>query len=633
MHFIPFGATLTNLFVKDKNGKDVDVVLGYNDLSDPLAQCTMRFQDCTGEASYTIDDELYLTERNDRDNTLHSDSNNWSFRDWEVSHFTKDSTFSILDASNSSKGMLGDVHAPVTYSVKGSTWKISMEATSSEAKTPLMLTQRTYFNLDAYKNPDTGKIWKHTLHMPYTQKYLVADDSAVPTGETAVAELSSINDFASEPDLQLGHASDDPAFPENCGAGCACEGYNGYWLIVDAPKDAVVMSLASPFSGISADLKTNQLGIVLYTCNWFDGSQSLKRTQGLEGKTTVDRSSCVAIQAHDHVNEINEPQWGRKEAQLTGPGETYKWENHRVELRKLEPGPLALATIEAVAEAALDLAATESKDLVMVSESIADGVAHENDSEWVHDRYDDNNDCTMTTASNPSDGVLTFRRQSPRPNHAPCARPFPGSELFQRIGPVTRLQLRYDRAGRSEGTAYVTYELKEDASEAVKQFDGANANGQPIRLTMLGGRGDRSRNPFDSAVMPGRPLSERISAPGRARSHSPSGRYSQEDAARKGIDRYIPGGRSRTPPPARRRGGANTGRRPGARRERGPQDDTRGGRSAPRGKRTQEELDADMADYFGGGEPAPEANGNAAEAPAAAPAPAAAATDDIDMIE
>jgi RNA recognition motif-containing protein len=54
------------------------------------------------------------------------------------------------------------------------------------------------------------------------------------------------------------------------------------------------------------------------------------------------------------------------------------------------------------------------------------------------------------------------------------------SELFQRIGPVSRLQLRYDRAGRSEGTAFVTYERREDAEEAVKQFDGANANGELI---------------------------------------------------------------------------------------------------------------------------------------------------------
>lgn len=31
--FIPYGATLRNLFVKDKNGKDVDVVLGYDNIT------------------------------------------------------------------------------------------------------------------------------------------------------------------------------------------------------------------------------------------------------------------------------------------------------------------------------------------------------------------------------------------------------------------------------------------------------------------------------------------------------------------------------------------------------------------------------------------------------------------------
>lgn len=29
--FIPYGATLTNLWVQDKHGKEVDVVLGYDD--------------------------------------------------------------------------------------------------------------------------------------------------------------------------------------------------------------------------------------------------------------------------------------------------------------------------------------------------------------------------------------------------------------------------------------------------------------------------------------------------------------------------------------------------------------------------------------------------------------------------
>ncbi len=50
-------------------------------------------------------------------------------------------------------------------------------------------------------------------------------------------------------------------------------------------------------------------------------------------------------------------------------------------------------------------------------------------------------------------------------------------DLFNRIGPVLKLSLTYDRAGRSEGIAYVTYEFPEDAKRAIREFDGANAKG------------------------------------------------------------------------------------------------------------------------------------------------------------
>jgi aldose 1-epimerase len=95
-----------------------------------------RYVNRIGDAQYTLGDKTYHTEANDGNNTLHSGSNNWSYRFWEVSGFTEDSiTFSIHDASNSSQGMLGSVDASVTYSVEGSTWNIKMEATSPNAKT------------------------------------------------------------------------------------------------------------------------------------------------------------------------------------------------------------------------------------------------------------------------------------------------------------------------------------------------------------------------------------------------------------------------------------------------------------------------------------------------------------------
>lgn len=160
-----------------------------------------------------------------------------------------------------------------------------------------------------------------------------------------------------------------------------------------------------------------------------------------------------------------------------------------------------------------------------------------------------------------------------------------------------------------------------------------SSSGQPIRLTLVSDDSNRNaRNPFDSAVMPGRSLAERITRPdGRSLSPSPPRRLEQE-AARKGIDRYVPSGpsnrlsRSRSPQPAQRRGGRRLGtRREGGGRDQDPRD-SRGGRNG-RPKKTQEELDAEMADYFGhSGEAAPTGNGAPADA-------GTAAVDDVDMIE
>jgi galactose mutarotase-like enzyme len=69
----------------------------------------------------------------------------------------------------------------------------------------------------------------------------------------------------------------------------------------------VVVTLASEFSGVKAELRTDQPGVVLYSCNWMDGSADLKSTQGIEGvNEKVIRSSCIAIEAQDYPDGINQ---------------------------------------------------------------------------------------------------------------------------------------------------------------------------------------------------------------------------------------------------------------------------------------------------------------------------------------
>ncbi|KAJ5649835.1 uncharacterized protein N7484_003558 [Penicillium longicatenatum] len=272
--------------------------------------------------------------------------------------------------------------------------------------------------------------------------------------------------------------------------------------------------------------------------------------------------------------------------------------------------------------------------------------------DWVHDKYDDDRD------TRPSRGGRRSRR-STSPDRGPMLTKVRVEnlhydinesdleDLFGKIGPVTDLTLVYDRAGRSEGVAYVTYKHLKDAHESVKEFDGANAKGHPIRLTLVPGRREQHKSLFDRVERPGRDA--RSLSPGGARGEQSDGRrrggrVRRSDVSKpapENIDRYIPGERGDRSP---RRNGGRRGGRDTRRNE--PRNENGGRRTANgRPRKTQEELDQEMEDYWGGNAGTDNAEKPAEQEQQQAAAPAAAATatpaapaapvndDDIDMIE
>ncbi|CAZ79502.1 unnamed protein product [Tuber melanosporum] len=209
--------------------------------------------------------------------------------------------------------------------------------------------------------------------------------------------------------------------------------------------------------------------------------------------------------------------------------------------------------------------------------------------------------------------------------------------LFERQGVVLKLELKYDRAGRSEGIAFVTYEREADAKRAIAEFDGANANGQPIHLTLVHHHHqNEGKSLFDRirAPDPSAPLSTGAasSARDRARRYTDSPeRDSRRDPTRRptppNIDRYVPPERRRERPrsseptvggsSARRRGAYSGSGGGGGGREDRPYNNSRrygnghapgpgrlgagggvGGGAGNRARKTVEELDEEMNNYF-----------------------------------
>ncbi|TGZ77841.1 hypothetical protein EX30DRAFT_398246 [Ascodesmis nigricans] len=257
------------------------------------------------------------------------------------------------------------------------------------------------------------------------------------------------------------------------------------------------------------------------------------------------------------------------------------------------------------------------------------GGAYDESRLWVHDKFDNDNDGRRRQSS----GRRGDGHSSDRADHAIHAGvPQSGARLkienlhyelgeeelmglFRRIGPVTKLNLLYDRAGRSEGVAFVTYEVAADAHRAIEEFDGANAHGQPITLTLVsrGGRAPQSSSTTTAGPDGARSLFDRI----RTASPSDTDR-SKRDPTRKptppGIDRYVPPERRRNAPARERDDGRRPPRSNSAPGRSGRQPRSGNGVSTGnRPRKTIEELDAEMNDYFGA------ANEEQQPAPAVAP--------------
>lgn len=248
---------------------------------------------------------------------------------------------------------------------------------------------------------------------------------------------------------------------------------------------------------------------------------------------------------------------------------------------------------------------------------------------WVHDKYDDGNNHRSREPR--GDGGNREPHRSSKIRVENLHYDIGEADLrdvFGRVGDIRRIDITYDKAGRSEGIAHIIYATSDEANLAVSEFNGANARGTPIRVRLAsqhergpGGPGGRRGGGHGGGE--GRSLFERVSGAQDADIDDNSGRRSspqrrggpprnvqemRQNAKELGIDRYIPGDRNgsrdRKQPP--RRGGM------GGERERRRDGGGRGGRGGDRGgdrgeragaanrpKKTAEELDAEMNDYWG----------------------------------
>jgi aldose 1-epimerase len=351
--FIAYGASISDLVIKDKNGVPRDIIMGFDNatayaedkIHPHLGGVPGRYANRIKNSTFEIDGAVYHVSANENPtaehpdglNTLHGGKDGWDYRNFDVVAHTNESiTFSIVDPDGK-EGFPGEVISFITYTMGPMTWDAKMVAIATTKKTPIMLTSHTYWNLDGFANDETSTVFDHTFHLPYSGQTVAVDNILIPTGDILASPKGSINDFWSAP-KKIGASFDDPALPGNCGFNCT--GYDNCWLVNrPAAHDwradgAQVASISSAWSGIKLDIYSDQPAFQMYSCNGQDGSFPLKSNQGIgrnaatpanetadgDHPRSVPKYGCVVLEVQDYIDGINNPAWGRIDKQVYGPG-------------------------------------------------------------------------------------------------------------------------------------------------------------------------------------------------------------------------------------------------------------------------------------------------------------------------
>lgn len=312
-----YGGRVVSLWVPDRNGEMVDVVLGHGTLDEYVNYRRERFLGAVVGpvanrivgASYSHGGRTYrLSANHNGTGTLHGgfkglDSVVWDF----VSQTDSSLTFHCLHPDGA-EGFPGNLDILMTYTLNSDcTWKIDYLATT-DAVRPVNISNHPYFNLGG---EGSGTCGDYVLWVD-ADSFLGTDGPDVI--ETPIPVEGTAFDYRTPHLVRDALESGDPQIVRSNG------GFDHNFCINgEGMREAA--SLYNPSNGILLSVWTDQPGLQLYSGQWWTGEES-----GKNGKS-LDRFGSFTFETQNWPDAPNKPSFPNP---FLEPGETY---THHCEYR------------------------------------------------------------------------------------------------------------------------------------------------------------------------------------------------------------------------------------------------------------------------------------------------------------
>ena len=304
-----YGAIITEIHAPDREGKDADVVLGFDNL-DRYIQGHPFFGAVAGRVAnriangkFSLDGQDYTLARNNGPNHLHGglkgfDKKVWKSMPLPTTGHEAGVEFSCF-SSDGEEGYPGNLNVTVTYTLTDkSELRIDYKANADKA-TPINLTNHSYFNLAGF-----GDILGHELWLA-ADNYTPTDEGLIPTGEIKSVKGTPL-DFTKPTALGA-------RFHQT---GLKPAGYDHNFVLNSGGKSlALAARVYEPKSGRIMEVLTTEPGVQLYTANGLDGSITGA------GGVKYPRHGGFCLETQHFPDSINKPDFP---SVVLRPGERFK---------------------------------------------------------------------------------------------------------------------------------------------------------------------------------------------------------------------------------------------------------------------------------------------------------------------
>ncbi|MCE9588043.1 MAG: galactose mutarotase [Verrucomicrobia bacterium] len=263
---ITYGGIVTALRVPFREGKTIDVVLGFDHLEDYLdphpcfGTLVGRVAGRISGGRFTLDGKEYPLTLNDAPNHLHGGPEGFDKRLWNAEQLVPSADEAALRLTylspDGEEGYPGNLRVEVTYAVTVRNELVIRYSAETDHATPLSLTNHSYFNLTG---EGSGDMLSQTLQV-FSDEIAATDDTMTLLG-TKSAVASQGNDL-NTPRL-LGEAI--PRLLNQHG--------DNHFIRRSSPGELVPAAiLADPASGLTMTALTTQDCVQVFSATILDGS-------------------------------------------------------------------------------------------------------------------------------------------------------------------------------------------------------------------------------------------------------------------------------------------------------------------------------------------------------------------------